>query len=173
MTTSPTNSSVIINGFSTALSCATDSCKEASKSSRDYQYFEHRNKALVHYNDPSNAPWIMKDPRLCVTFKMWLEILHGAPPAVIFTYRNPLEVARSLQGRERETVELLGDGLKLWIWYNRLAVDNSKGLCRITTRCCKRYKLLCNEFSHYLLLLICYYFLRFCRAFDCTKAMKR
>mmetsp|Transcript_13627 Transcript_13627/g.19533 ORF Transcript_13627/g.19533 Transcript_13627/m.19533 type:complete len:228 (+) Transcript_13627:1143-1826(+) len=82
---------------------------------------------------PSNAPWIMKDPRVCVTFKMWLEILHGAPPAVIFTYRNPLEVARSLQGRERETVELLGDGLKLWIWYNRLAVDNSKGLCRITT----------------------------------------
>jgi len=134
MYTSLTNSSLITNSFSPELSCATDVCKEFSLQSRDEKYFEHRDKALKHFNDPSNAPWIMKDPRLCVTFKMWLEILHGAPPAVIFTYRNPLEVARSLQGRSRETVELLGDGLKLWIWYNRLALENSRGLCRIITR---------------------------------------
>jgi hypothetical protein len=129
-----TNSSIIMNYFSPELSCATDACREVSMPRRDDKYFEHRCGALKHYNDPSNAPWIMKDPRLCVTFKMWLEILHGAPPAVIFTYRNPLEVARSLQGRSRETIELLEDRLKLWIWYNRLALENSRGLCRITTR---------------------------------------
>jgi hypothetical protein len=76
----------------------------------------------------------MKDPRLCVTLKLWLQVLNGAPPAVIFTYRSPVEVARSLAARSVNQVKNLSDGLRLWIWYNRLALENSKGLCRVLTR---------------------------------------
>ena len=132
--TLPNSSAVVLNAFNPGLSCATDSCASSASPKKDRLYFDHRNKALASYNDPSIFPWMMKEPRLCVTLKLWLEILKGAPPAVIFTFRNPLEVALSLQARSVKQVKVLADGLILWIWYNRLALENSRGLCRIVTR---------------------------------------
>mmetsp|Transcript_4816 Transcript_4816/g.7119 ORF Transcript_4816/g.7119 Transcript_4816/m.7119 type:complete len:182 (+) Transcript_4816:2-547(+) len=64
---------------------------------------------------------------------MWRPLLKGGPPAVLLTFRNPLEVARSLRTRNVTRVENFSDGLKLWIWYNRMAIENSKGLCRVIT----------------------------------------
>ncbi|KAI2510202.1 sulfotransferase family [Fragilaria crotonensis] len=46
-----------------------------------------------------------------------------------FTYRHPLEVAMSLKKRERDFT--LEHGLRLWIIYNRRAVENSAGMCRV------------------------------------------
>jgi hypothetical protein len=133
--TSSTNSSILVKMFSPSDSCATNSCLSSKKSGRrPPRYFRHRNNALFHYNNPTITPWIMKDPRLCVTLKLWLQLLNGAPPAVIFTYRSPAEVARSLAARSVNQVKNLSDGLRLWIWYNRLALENSKGLCRVLTR---------------------------------------
>ena len=134
MRTLPDNSSLVLNELNPGLSCATDSCASSASPKKYGRYFDHRNKALASYNDPSISPWMMKDPRLCVTFKLWLEVLKGAPPAVIFTFRNPFEVARSLQARSVNQVKILADGLKLWIWYNRFALENTRGLCRIMTR---------------------------------------
>lgn len=133
--TLPTNSSILVKMFSPSDSCATNSCFSSKKKGRrPPRYFRHRNNALYHYNNPAISPWIMKDPRLCVTLKLWLQVLNGAPPAVIFTYRSPVEVARSLAARSVNQVKNLSDGLRLWIWYNRLALENSKGLCRVLTR---------------------------------------
>lgn len=95
-------------------------------------------EAMSFFHDSRNAPWILKDPRLCLTLPAWLG-LFGTMPAVLFTYRHPLEVARSVMTRARNkkwkrvenfTLEM---GLRLWITYNRRALEHSKGLCRVVT----------------------------------------
>lgn len=47
--------------------------------------------ALAYYNDPTHAPWAVKDPRLCITLKFWMAFWK-TPPAVLFVYRHPIEV---------------------------------------------------------------------------------
>ena len=90
--------------------------------------FEQGKPGLAFLNDPTNAPWLQKDPRMCICLKTWLKIMDHKP-AVVFTYRHPLEVAKSLKKRENDfTMER---GLRLWIVYNMRAVENSAGLCRV------------------------------------------
>jgi len=128
-----------------------------------------------------DQPWILKEPRLCVTLKTWLpfltneyvsqfnhyqnenkkkisdkkttkqwfiELMGLNPtkakksiifkdletlrplPAIIFTFRHPLSVARSLTIRNNMPLK---DGLNLWIDYNQLALENAKDLCVVFT----------------------------------------
>ena len=95
----------------------------------------HGQKALEVYNNATNTPWVLNDPRMCLTLDVWTQLLKSDfyEPPILFTYRNPLEVAMSLQARKRNSVSLL-DGLRLWIWYNREAIRLSRGMCRIVTR---------------------------------------
>lgn len=90
--------------------------------------FQQGSKGLDFLNNPDNTPWLQKDPRMCITLKTWLH-LFKKQPAVVFTYRHPLEVAMSLIKRERDFT--LEHGLRLWIIYNRRAVENSAGMCRV------------------------------------------
>jgi hypothetical protein len=85
-------------------------------------------KALKFFNDPEHAPFLQKDPRMCITLKTWLTLMQNEPAAV-FTYRHPLEVARSLKKREKGFT--LDHGLRLWIVYNMRAIQNSADLCRV------------------------------------------
>ena len=91
--------------------------------------FTNGTRALEFFNNRSNAPWLQKDPRMCVTLKTWLPLLN-TEPAIVFTYRNPLQVALSLQSRDDIGLK---HGLRLWIMYNMLAIQNSKGMCRVWT----------------------------------------
>lgn len=88
--------------------------------------FKEGTKALSFLNDPINVPWLQKDPRMCICLKTWLKLL-SHEPAIVFTYRHPLEVALSLKTRERNFP--LQHGLRLWVIYNMQAIQNSKGLC--------------------------------------------
>ena len=90
--------------------------------------FKDGQKALNFFSDPKNSPWLQKDPRMCVTLKAWLPLL-PSEPAVVFTYRHPMEVALSLKKRESDFP--IERGLRLWIIYNMRAVQNSAGLCRV------------------------------------------
>lgn len=90
--------------------------------------FKEGEQALKFLNDPSKAPWLQKDPRMCITLKTWLKLL-DKEPAVVFTYRHPMEVAMSLNKREKNFG--IDHGLRLWIVYNMRAVQNSQGLCRV------------------------------------------
>ncbi len=88
--------------------------------------FKNGEPGLKFLDDPNNAPWLQKDPRMCITLKTWLKLMNSEP-AILFTYRHPLEVALSLHKREQNfPVER---GLRLWIVYNMRAIQNSKGLC--------------------------------------------
>lgn len=77
--------------------------------------FKEGNRGLPFLNDPKNAPWMQKDPRMCITLKTWLKLMNNEP-AIVFTYRHPLEVAHSLNKRD-ESIRV-ETGLRLWIVYN-------------------------------------------------------
>lgn len=86
--------------------------------------------ALMFMILPKNVPWIVKDPRLCLTIQTWLPFLNSQP-AIVFTYRHPLQVALSLQRRHKNMT--LSHALYLWIVYNVRALQNSAHLCRVVT----------------------------------------
>lgn len=94
-------------------------------------------------NTPENVPWLQKDPRMCIALMTWRKLLKKEP-AIVFTHRNPLEVAQSLEYRRnlnlkrKKNIGILQPlpvtkGLKLWIAYNQMAIQNSKGLCMVRT----------------------------------------
>lgn len=88
--------------------------------------FKHGRTGLKWLNNPSHVPYLQKDPRMCITLKTWLKLLNHEP-AVVFTYRHPVEVAKSLHKREKGfTMER---GLRLWIVYNMRALQNARELC--------------------------------------------
>jgi len=84
---------------------------------------------LQFYNGKHDIPYLHKDPRMCLTLPVWLEHLSHRP-AILFTYRHPLAVVMSLQ--KRDNFPLI-KGLTLWIIYNVLAIQYSKGYCRVVT----------------------------------------
>lgn len=84
----------------------------------------------MHFSNPKAVPWLQKDPRMCIVLKAWLKKL-DKEPAILFTYRHPLEVALSLEKRGGNIH--VTRGLKLWIAYNMRAIQNSRGLCIVRT----------------------------------------
>jgi hypothetical protein len=73
--------------------------------------------------------WLQKDPRMCLTFSSWFPLLE-LPPAVIFTYRSPIDVASSMFKRDGPIFPI-SRGIRLWLMYNRHALQNSDGLCTV------------------------------------------
>jgi hypothetical protein len=91
--------------------------------------FKEGKRALQFLNNHQKTlPYLQKDPRMCITLRTWLKLLDDTP-AVVFTYRHPLEVAMSLKHRE-EGISI-EHGLRLWIVYNMRGLQNSLGLCRV------------------------------------------
>jgi hypothetical protein len=98
---------------------------------RKFTTFYKFPRAAAFLNDQKNVPWMLKDPRLCITLPAWLPFI-DRKPAVLFTYRHPLDVAKSMNKREFERLPLMR-GLTLWYLYNKLAIQHSKELCRVIT----------------------------------------
>ena len=96
----------------------------------DGSSFKEGTRGLKFLNDPKSYPWMLKDPRLCVTFRTWLPLLNFIP-AVLFTYRHPMDVALSFLHRYEHFQ--IGRSLKMWYVYNRRAIEQSHDLCRVVT----------------------------------------
>ena len=71
--------------------------------------------------------WAVKEPRLCLLLPLLRDYLNEA--VCVHVFRNPLEVARSLQGRNDFSIAA---GLALWEAYNRRAVEASRTMPRVT-----------------------------------------
>jgi hypothetical protein len=71
-------------------------------------------------------PWVLKDPRFCLTLVEWLPFLE-VPVAVIVS-RNPLEIARSLDIRDKLPRDY---GLALWEYYTASALRTAAALPRV------------------------------------------
>lgn len=65
--------------------------------------------------------WVIKDPRLCLLFPLWEKVIGDC--VCVHIYRNPIEVARSLQTRNGTPVNV---GLALWEKYTREALYTSR-----------------------------------------------
>ncbi len=74
----------------------------------------------------THRPWVLKDPRLCLTFPVWRPLLDV--PVCVLPYRSPLAIARSLQSRNG--LGLL-QGIALWEQYTLAALAASKDLPRL------------------------------------------
>uniref|UniRef100_A0A7S1B7A8 Uncharacterized protein n=2 Tax=Corethron hystrix TaxID=216773 RepID=A0A7S1B7A8_9STRA len=107
-------------------------------------------KCQSNFRPNAETSWMMKDPRLCLTMRSWMYFFTEAAagignvakpfesvidkrPAVIFTFRHPLEVAKSLSARKNGNISTLTAGFKLWIEYNVRSIEHSKDLCRVVT----------------------------------------
>ena len=77
-----------------------------------------------------SVPWVWKDPRTSVLLPFWRTAL-GPRLVAVVVFRNPLEVAVSLQRRHAVPVAF---GVALWERYNRLLLAHSAGLPVLVTR---------------------------------------
>jgi hypothetical protein len=76
----------------------------------------------------AHRPWMIKDPRLCMTFpcwRPWLEV-----PVAVIACREPLEVARSLELRNGMPMEY---GLALWEYHAVHIIRHTHDLPRVFT----------------------------------------
>ena len=81
-------------------------------------------------NDPNDiSPWVFTDFRMSITLRTWLPYLR-LTPSIVFTYQHPMKAAFYLQKKYGIGISA---GLRLWIDYNKAAIQNSIGLCRIVT----------------------------------------
>ncbi len=93
--------------------------------------WDHPPDGPVRWSDPRRAelreiaagyrgrdPWAFKDPRALFTLDGWRVELPAL--ALVGTFRHPVAVARSLAQRSGMA---LGDGLALWVRYNRRLLD--------------------------------------------------
>lgn len=71
----------------------------------------------------ANRPWVVKDPRMCLTFSSWRAQLEL--PVVVCVYRDPLEVALSLKTRNGFT---FAHGMAIWEYYAVGILNSIRGL---------------------------------------------
>ena len=67
-------------------------------------------------------PWVWKDPRTCLTLSFWRRAL-GRPVVGIVVYRNPSDIARSLERRNQMDPQF---GTALWMRYTRLLLEQAE-----------------------------------------------
>jgi hypothetical protein len=68
--------------------------------------------------------WVLKDPRTCLTLPFFRAVME-VEPVIVMPYRNPLEVARSLDVRNALPS---GKAIDLWVRYVRSSLDVTEGL---------------------------------------------
>lgn len=81
------------------------------------------------YGMDAFRPWVMKDPRLCLTFPYWRPYLEV--PVAIVVHRNPMEIAVSLQNRNGFPLEY---GIALWEHYAVHLLNATWGMNRLLVR---------------------------------------
>ena len=73
-----------------------------------------------------HGPWVVKEPRLCLLLPLLRDYLNDA--VCVHVFRNPLEVARSLQRRNGFSIAA---GMALWETYSRHALEASATMPRV------------------------------------------
>jgi hypothetical protein len=88
--------------------------------SRAVRELARRGKRLASEEFGEHERWAWKDPRTSLTLPLWERVL--SPMRYALCVRNPLDVARSLEGRDGIPI---ADGIALWLTYVRAAVRNT------------------------------------------------
>ncbi len=96
------------------------------KMSEGLQTEFNKQASAVIYNLDANRPWILKDPRLCLTFPLWRKLLEV--PICIVVYRSPVQIAQSMHNRDEFGMHF---GVALWEFYTIHALKGTLNLPRI------------------------------------------
>lgn len=102
-----------------------DDLDEGRLTPEDRERFAGRAREVVARLE-AHRPWVIKDPRLCLTLPYWDPFLDD--PVFVFIHRPPIAVARSLQARDGFSLAL---GVALWEHYNLSALAASRGRPRL------------------------------------------
>ena len=86
----------------------------------------HQKLRLTALELDGHRPWVLKDPRFCITLPDWMEFLEV--PVAVVVARDPMEVARSLEQRDGFPLEY---GIALWEYYGVHIVRNAAALPRV------------------------------------------
>lgn len=100
--------------------------------------FQENAQGIISQLD-AHLPWVLKDPRLCLTLPLWRPLLDT--PVCILPYRSPLEIARSINARDQLSIS---HGIALWELYSLSALRASRGLVRLG---CSYSRLLCEPLA--------------------------
>ena len=119
----------IIYHFRTSNYSYLDGLKNILNLKDNTTFFDEGKKGLLFLNNKTNYPWMLKDPRLCITLKTWLPLLNFIP-SILYVFRNPFDVALSLRKRDPIFYHT-NRGLKLWYIHNRNAILATNDLCRV------------------------------------------
>jgi hypothetical protein len=68
--------------------------------------------------------WVLKDPRTCLTLPFFRAVI-DVDPVIVMPYRNPLDVARSLDARNPM---LWSQAMRVWERYVRSSIAVTEGL---------------------------------------------
>jgi amino acid adenylation domain-containing protein len=85
-----------------------------------------RARELIERDLADEPVWAFKDPRTSLTLPLWRQL--ATPTGYLICSRSPLEVARSLERRNRIPLE---HGVALWAHYTASAVANTHGAMRL------------------------------------------
>ena len=107
---------------------STTKCVDFVKKNIDTSTFLMGRRLLSFVNNAQNYPWLIKEPRLCISIKCWLPFIHKIP-SFLFIYRHPLDVALSMNKRSNEYS--ISRSLRMWYVYNRFAIQQSNKFCHV------------------------------------------
>jgi alpha-N-acetylglucosamine transferase len=93
-----------------------------------YKFLE-RAKGVIEELE-SNAPWILKDPRLSLTLPLWLPLFAKERDdcVIIVITRDPYEVALSMKMRRGGRKMDLRSNVALWEHYLHAIIENTRGI---------------------------------------------
>ena len=101
------------------------------KSPRVEEFIRQGQEVLSHEFETSSL-FVLKDPRMCRLVPFWLKLFERAEikPFMVVTHRNPLEVAKSLERREKWPFAY---GLLLWLRHVLDCEGETRGVDRYFT----------------------------------------
>jgi hypothetical protein len=86
-------------------------------------------RALI-FNMDTHRPWVVKDPRLCLTLPYWKRLLEV--PVCVIVHRDPLEIAESLNKIRHARDPIPHErGIALWEFYATALLNASAELPRL------------------------------------------
>jgi hypothetical protein len=92
----------------------------------DLEDLRQRARAILEQDFAGARMWGWKDPRTCLTLPFWQHLL--PPMRYVLCFRNPVDVARSLQRRDGFST---ASGINLWLAYTQRAIRDTAGQPRV------------------------------------------
>ncbi len=90
--------------------------------------FKTSSSEIINKLQSEQSNFVIKDPRLCILFKYWEDLLPSEETKIIIINRNPFEIAQSLLKRNKID---LHHSIALWEFYQNTAISSTQNYQRL------------------------------------------